>query len=1317
MITIIWVLKIFVLAATFSSEILSIYHFLNQRMYTKKQFSFILFFVFLAFAPVISMMANSSGTSKKYSISWNSPRIIRNSESPVQAVLSFQGSVMHEEYGLLPVFIQSFPFDPDHDSLVDLLISNQIYEQVSGADLSMVKGLDKISSDIPMMHQLAVARKKTSLQVSLLPLRRNPATGNIERLVSFDLEPDITVAKHQPVGKSIHLFASNSVLASGVWYKFAVGSNGIYRLSYDDLKKAGVDVGSINPQNLRIYGNGGGMLPEANSKPRIDDLMENAIFVSGAEDGRFDPGDYLLFYGQGPDQWNYSTTDNLFHCRKNIYSDRMYYFLNFDKGPGKRIATEPSSTQSPTFYASKFEDYASYEKDDVNLIKSGREWWDQQKFDITTTRNYSFSFPNLDLLSPVAVTAYVAARSIGSSTSFTVSAQGNVIMNINIGSISGGFEGNFAIANKGTATFIPSGPVIDIKLNFNKTSSSSVGYLNYIELNAMRSLTMYGSQMSFRSVAGTEPNGITEFTFNGNGQNVQIWDVTNGGDIRKVETIQSGANNYTFRLATDTLREFMAFDGSSFNTPESVGRVTNQDLHGTDVADYLIVCHPSFMGEAERLAAFHREYSGLSTFITTPDIIYNEFSSGAQDITAIRDFVKMMYDKAQPGKEPKYLLLFGDASYDFKNRTQGNTNFVPSYESVESLSPVDSFVSDDYFGLLDPDEGQSANGSLDIGVGRFPVATIEQARSAVEKVMHYCSNDDRVKNDWRNVVTFVGDDQNEGGNLFIEDSEDLARIVETTYKNYNVDKIYSDAYTMVSTPGGARYPEVNEVINKRVEKGSLIMNYVGHGGEVGWAHERILEVPDIKNWRNLENMPVFVTATCEFSRFDDPERVSAGEWVFLNNQGGGVALFTTTRLTFAGTNKSLLVNFYNNAFKKTAGNYMKLGDLLRVAKAGMGTSPNIHAFVLLGDPAMQMAYPALKVVTTSINTHIPSTVPDTLKALSEVTITGEVLDLSGEKAVNFSGTIFPTVFDKSSEIWTKANYGEGAPVQFFLRKNAVYKGQVEVTNGSFSFSFIVPKDIAYKYGVGKISYYARSSETDANGYDEDIQVGGYDNQAPLDDQGPELALYINNRQFRSGGITDQNPVLLADVSDTSGVNAVGNGIGHDITAVLDSKSTTPMILNDYYVSDLNTFKSGAITYPLSSLSDGPHQITVKVWDVYNNSTDATIDFVVVSSVEFAFEHLMNYPNPMQDHTTFAWETNQINQPLAVELRIFTINGSPVKTLKQTFYAQGYRSASIQWDGTQDDGRKISSGLYVYQVQLMIPDGTTKRLSSKLVVLR
>jgi len=1282
----------------------------------KNRFTIVVSVVLLACGLFFSGKSQGTHLESNFTISWNPLQVYSNPGSSTTSIMSFQGSVLKQEFGLLPVFLKLFPLTTEKDSVANVLIMNQVFVQVPAADLLNVQGLDNIPPAIDPVSLITLQKKRPSLELSLLPLRRNPSTGLIERLTSFSVSYDLVRCRVPHALKSTVVYAPNSVLASGTWYKFSVGSDGIYRISYDDLKKAGADVASINPRNLRIYGNGGGMLPEANSAKRTDDLRENTIYVFGEEDGRFDQGDYLVFYGQSPDRWVYNRLDHLYHHRKNVYSDRMYYFVNFDLGPGKRVGSETSTTQPATYVTDRFDDYAFYEKDNFNMIKSGREWWDGQTFDITTVRNYSFSFPNIDELAPVTLKTDVAARSTVSSSSFTISAQGNVVMSLSVPSTSGGFESDYAVERSGTATLITSNPVVDINLNYRK-SSSSVGYLNYLEVNATRHLTMNGAQMMFRSGASASPGTVTEFTMNGNGQNVQIWDVSEGGDIRAIQASKSG-NSYIFRLPTDTLREFLAFDGSSFAIPEFVGRVENQNLHGAGVPDYLIVCHPDFLGEAERLANFHRQNSHFSVIITTPEKIYNEFSSGAQDVTAIRDFVKMLYNKSAPGGGIRYLLLFGDASYDYKNRIQNNTNFVPAYESESSLSPISSFVSDDYFGLLNPNEGQGASGTLNIGIGRFPVDTPDQAKASVEKVIHYCSPGDTVKNDWRNVVTFVSDDRNKDeGNLFIEYSEELAKGVDDTYKNYNIDKIYSDAYTIVSTPGGARYPEVNVAITKRVEKGSLIMNYIGHGGEVGWAHERILEVPDIKNWNNFNNMPVFVTATCEFSRFDDPERVSAGEWVFLNPRGGGVALFTTSRLTYAGPNQTLLVNFFNNVFKKTDGAYPKLGDLLVAAKKGMSSAPNIHAFVLLGDPAMKMAYPSLNVATTSINQNTSMAVPDTLKALAEVTITGEVQNASGQRAVDFSGTVFPTVFDKSSEIWTKANQGSAPPVQFFLRKNPVYKGKVNVINGSFTFSFIVPKDIAYKYGVGKISYYARSPETDANGYDEGVQVGGYNYQAPVDDQGPEISLYINNRQFRSGGITDQNPVLLADVSDTSGVNTVGNGIGHDITAVLDGKTTVPMILNDYYVSDLNTYKSGIINYPLSSLSDGPHQITLKVWDVYNNSSDATLDFIVTSSAEFALQHLMNYPNPMRDQTTFTWETNQVDQPAEVEIRIYTLTGNLVKTIKQTIYSQGYRTAFIEWDGTQDDGRKVSSGMYVYQLQLMIPDGTAKRLSSKLVVIR
>lgn len=1244
-------------------------------------------------------------------LEWDPVRQIVHADGTSKNLLRFDGSVLSAETGLLPVFSGNFNFPGRCDSLTDLRIENQIWKKIT-SDSQFLSAGDHPPGTLQVHYETAFSGNIPHILITILPLRKNQTDGSVEKLTSFTIV--FRTVKSQKGLKSALSYASNSVLSTGRWYKMATPVAGVYRITYNDLKSIGIDPSTIDPRNLRIYGNGGGMLPEANATARPDDLVENAIVVEGELDGRFDPGDYILFYGDSPDRWIYSATDKVYRFQKNVYSDRAYYFLTPDLGAGKRISSESSTSKPATFVADRFDDHAAYEKEEVNLIKSGRQWWDKQYFDLTTTRNYPFTFPDIDAASPVTLYSHLAARSTTGTTSFTISAQGQVLKNVDISGISGSYDSDFAKEVYTTATFNSSSPSIDIKLSYNKSSSSSIGYLDFIQLNAKRLLKMNGNQMLFRASGGVQQGGVTEYRLTTQGQNLIIWDITSKTDNRQINPDKS-SNLLTFTLETDLLRQFCVFDGQGYYTPEFSGVVENQDLHAIATPEYLIISHPSFLTQATRLAQFHEETSGLKTFITTPATIYNEFSSGSQDVTAIRDFIRMLYNRTEPGKGLRYVLMFGDASYDYKNRTQNNTNFVPSYQSAASLSPTDSFVSDDYFALMDANEGQSANGEIDLGVGRFPVFTIEQAKEAVDKVIHYCSNTEEVKNDWRNIVAFVADDQNEGGNLFLEDSEDLALVIEKNYPWYNVDKIYSDAYTMLSTPGGGRYPEVNETINKRVEKGALMINYVGHGGELGWGHERILEVADIKSWTNFDRMPIFVTATCEFSRFDDPERVSAGEWVLLNPKGGGPAMFTTSRLTYAGTNKSLLVNFYNQAFKKTNGQYLKLGDLLVASKRKMGSSPNIHSFVLLGDPAMQMAYPDLKIKTTSITSTNSSAVPDTLQALAEVTISGEIQSYDNQKVTDFNGTIFPTVFDKASENWTKANQNEGPPVQFFLRKNAIYKGKVAVTNGEFSFSFIVPKDISFQVGNGKISYYARSTETDASGTDV-VKVGGYNNAASPDNQGPDLSLFINSRSFRQGGITHQNPVLIADVTDTSGINTVGNGIGHDITAILDNKTTTPYILNDYYVSDLNTFKSGSISYPFFNLAEGKHSITVKVWDVYNNSTTKTIEFEVANSSSFALDRLYNYPNPMTTQTTFAWESNQTDRPVEAEIAIYNLQGTIVRILRDSYNAPDTRRNTLTWDGTRDGGGKVSAGLYIYRLKLTPDNGTPKYLSAKLVVL-
>jgi len=1227
-------------------------------------------------------------------------------------VLSFNGAASQtENYGFLPVFLEMFPLNSPENDLIKLSIENPVYRGITKVELSGMTDLDKIPSSIIPGHSVAVQRNHASLSISFVPIRKNTENGTFEKLLSFDLVYEIHGNSGASLKKSSRVYAEHSVLSNGTWFKMSIPVSGIYIIKAKDLKSIDPAFSTVNPGTIQIFGNDGGMLAEANATQRIDDLRELSIQVVTADPAKLGDNDYIIFYAKGPDAWQYNTTNQLFHHQKNLYSNYSYCFLTYGQASGKRVVSEPSVTQAPTATLNRFNDFAFYEPAEINLIKSGRAWYSKDLFELTTSRDYTFNFTDLDFSLPVSISAVVAAHCTSSPTSFVLYANGQQLSSVSIPVVGSYYTDTYAYEGALLSSYVSTGTSIDLRLDYIRPTTDGTGYMRSLEMNFMRKLVLSAGQMSFRSVIGTGAGQVSEFNLTAGSQPVTVWDVSDPAAVKSVGTTQSN-NLVVFRLPTDSVREFTAFDGTSFYSVQSFTKVDNQDLHGTGSPDLVIVTHPDFINQANALAGFHQQHDNMNVMVTTPEKIYNEFSSGAQDITAIRDFMKMIYDRSAK-TAPKYLLMFGDASYDYKDRLLSNTNFVPTYESSESLNPVASIVTDDYFGLMDDNEGQGCIGALDIGVGRFPVQTVDQANTAVKKVIHYSSNSDSVRNDWRNMICFVADDWDDGMH---EQNADTVHIYDSAY---NVDKIYLGAYDRISTPGGLRYPDVNEAINQRIAKGALIMNYVGHGGVLGWAHARVLEVPQIKAWENYDNMPVFLTATCEFSYFDDPAFISAGEEVFLNPGGGGIALLTTTRPTYADGNVRLTTGFYMNAFRKTNGKYPALGDLIMDSKVHAGGAygdENTRKFVLLGDPALQMAYPQLHVVTTSIATNSPTSGSDTLKALSTVTISGEIRDDGGNRVTGFNGTVIPTVYDKLSEITTIPLEGD-SPFHFSIRKNVIYKGKIAVTAGQFSFSFIVPKDIAYNFGNGKISYYAKNETTDAAGYDLSIIVGGYNNDATPDNEGPAIRLFMNDTTFVSGGMTDQNPKLLAYLSDSSGINTVGNGIGHDLTATLDGDSRSLKILNDYYVADLNTFKQGLITYPFFGLSDGEHTITLKVWDVYNNSSEASIGFLVVSSAQFAVQHLLNYPNPFFDRTTFSFEYNQPNTELNVQIDIYSLSGQKVKTLRQPLYTDGYRANTIEWDGSADNGGRVGSGIYIYNVSVTMPDGSTTRKSSKLVVIR
>jgi hypothetical protein len=1100
--------------------------------------------------------------------------------------------------------------------------------------------------------------------------------------------------------------APHSVLATGKWIKLSVKSSGVYKITYSDLQKMGYNPATINPANIRLFGNGGSMLPEIMGTSYPDDLTENAIYVEGQADGHFDPNDYILFYGMGPDTWSFDNQQKLFLHQKNIYSDLTYYFLTIENTPGLRLKTLAQSLSSPTHQITGYNDYAFYEKDELNLIRSGRQWFGKELLNGQSS-TISFQFDNVDETTPAKVRMSAAARStVQSSIDLKYGTQlGRLFIDpISLSS----FTNDFAFTGLDTYTFTQPKAKFDLNLSYNKTSDVATGWLDYLEVNLRRKLIFITGQLPFCDIVSFGSANTARYTLN-NGSLATVWEITDPLHPSKINATTSGTD-LSFNLSADTLRKFIAFDNTNFLQPEIVGTVLNQDLHAAIVPDLVIVTNPLFIDAAQRLANFRTTNDGLKVLVTTTDNIYNEFSSGAPDLSAIRYFCKSLYDRGTPSKKLRYLLLMGDGSYDYKNRITPNTSFIPVYESPNSVSTIGSYATDDYFGMLENGSGGSSNDNINIGIGRLPVKTAAEATAVVEKIIHYSTNTPLVNGDWKNSICFVADDKEY--NIFMEQAEELANDVNTINQNFTVDKIYLDAYPLVTSASGKTYPAVNQAITHRVNNGTLLINYTGHGGEAGWADEKILTLNDIANWQSYNNLPVFITATCEFSRFDDPQLVSAGEQILLNPSGGGAALFSTIRLTFGSPNLSINKSLLKN-WLIPGGLSLRMGDIIRQAKLENGNSINTQKIVLIGDPTMQLAAPHYKVITSLVNDKIPGS--DTLHALSKVTVKGFLADNNNTKMTSFNGLLYSSIFDKPSLINTLGNDG-GTVFSFWLQKSLIYKGTASVKNGDFSFTFIVPKDIALRYDKTRFSYYATDGKNDATGNDENTVIGGILDGTITDKTGPVVRLFMNDTLFRSGGLTGVNPVLIAKVNDESGINTLGNGIGHDITAVIDGRTDKTIILNDYFESETDNYKKGILSYKLNSLDPGTHQLRLKVWDVMNNSSTADVMFNVKSESHIEAEAFTVWPNPFKAGTSFTIRHNQSGKVVKAEIRIYNTEGMLQRVFQTSSGTDQGIIGPVQWDGTNQGGVKLRSGLYFFSVFLENETGETVIRNSKILMI-
>jgi len=1189
----------------------------------------------------------------------------------------------------------------------------------------------------------SLSRNENLNHHQIFPFRIN-ASQQIEELIDYDVNWQISRNNNRSERNSAaSAFLNNSVLRAGNWHKIGVTQSGIHRINKSLMASMGLDISKIDPSKIRLYGNGGKMLPERNGDFRFDDLQENAITIVGGSDNVFNDNDYILFYASGPNEWkkNNSKTGLKFSAIKNLYSDTSYYFLTVDPSVnGKRITVSANLTQSANISTSSYDYYNFHEEELYNFIKSGRNFFGEN-FDINTS--YNFNWNDGDFLADsILAEAQILNRS-RVPANYLVSGNG-----LNFAVATNSTNVDYYLAPWGnekigfSAAIMPQASP-NINITITKQTASAIGWLDKLTINARRSLNLNNRQFQFRDTRTVATNNVCEFLITAPITSTpSVWNVTDPLNPT-VQAFSASGATISFKIKTDSLREFCIAPVSDFYTPVYFGKVPNQNLHSFQQADYVIITHPLFTSQAQRMAKLHAQQEGLTSVIATTDQIYNEFSSGRPDISALRDFVRMIYSRntGTGGKQIKYLLLMGDGSYKNKSRSLiNNSNLIPTYQSQNSLEPTNSLATDDFYGLMDADEGSAAEdyGKLDIGVGRFTCRSTSEMNAVVNKVENYYKKDPNyVLNqtapegttgnvesnlgDWRTWLMFLSDDQD--GAEHMRQSDSLTKIVQQITSLYNIDKIPLDAYKAVSTPGGKRYPDAAEELKRRMKKGVLVFNYTGHGGEVGLTEERVLDIATINGFDNNKKLALFVTATCEFSRYDDPDRTSAGELCLLNPEGGAIALFTTCRVAYSYPNFLLNESIFRNLFTKTNNVWPTLGDAFLKTKSNLRQIKYYANFHLLGDPAMPLAYPQQNVVTSVINNKpAGSNVADTLGALQKITISGFVADNAGNKLSTYNGIVYPSVFDKERIALGLVN-DEGSinsltslPFQFNTQKNILFRGKSKVTNGDFSFTFMVPKDISFAPGRGRISYYATDGKVDAAGSYSNLIVGGSSQNIFTDNEGPQIKLYLNDKNFLNGGTTNEKPILFADLVDSSGINTVGNAIGHDISLVLDAAGPNPLVLNDYYEANLNSYQSGQVKYPFNELSEGPHRLTFKVWDIQNNSSTAYSDFIVAKSAEVALNHVLNYPNPFTSRTKFYFEHNQAGSQLKITIQIFTISGKAVKTIQKTITDPGFRPEGIEWDGTDEYGDKLARGVYIYKLAIL--DNTNKKAEKieKLVIL-
>lgn len=1221
------------------------------------------------------------------------------------------------------------------------------------------------------------------------------------------------------VGFNNRALAQGSMFSKGAWGRVGVTGRGVYKIDVAALNSMGLlpAGGVIATDKIRLFGSGGAMLPEAVGAKRLGSFTEHALMVFDGGDGILSGQDYFIFYAPGPHQWRYDSLGAKYSYAHHLYSDTAFYFINVDgsvsstiSGTAKRVDVGNTAhvNANAALRVTRFTDYCVYEKDNINLLSSGKLWL-ADRFSVaaggTSARNYSIDIPDLVSTDSVRFDISLAARSIGVPPSFAVRVNNNLAQNIVLPAVSGGFLDNYASYVHASFGVLPSSNNLQLNIQFlpgtGGGSLSAEGFLDKIECAATRMLKMNTGASGGGSNAGalffrTAPqsigsSGVAAFVIDAGGvpnfTNATVLDVTDFTSPSKMEGSFSGgaAPEFVFKNNAVAPREYIAFTPSQILVPAFFSAAPNNNLHELAAkasANYLIITHPSLLTAANKLAAFHTQNNeGITPLVVTITQVYQAFGSGAPDITAIRDCIAAFaraYGAVGGGAggnvAPKfYALLFGASSYDYKNRITNNVNLVPGYQSSASLDPLSSYTSDDYFALLDSSaniatEAQQFNNAataLSVNLGRIPAKNITEANTMVDKIINYHSA--QSQGPWRLQQRFIADDKD--FNLHVQDAEAVSAAAQKTNALFNQQKIYLDAYSLESGSGGGRYPAVNEAVVNSFNSGSLVINYSGHGNYLRLADEAIFSSTEMPLINNANKLPLVVTASCDFYPYDDPTKKSLGQQLLFGagsvgagggasgasataNMSGAVALLTTPRLVFAYSNKIINENYFVAAQQPnaTTGILPTLGEAVTNAKNLTVLSSrdfiNTRKFALLGDPAMRLAYPKHNIVLDSVNGKKIGA-NDTLQSGKLYTFKGSVMaPRSGAITSTFNGTLFFTLYDKQTTRTTLKNDPATAAANFNAQENILYAGLVSVANGKFTVSFVLPLDISYAPGKAKISMYAQQTINaatpqnlpDAAGVDTSFFTTGA-NAIITDKQGPNIELFLNDTNFKNGGLTHSEPLLLINLQDNSGINTSNSAIGHDIIVTLDNNPATTRSLNTFYQASINTYQYGSVRYQLPTLTPGPHTLQVRAWDNVNNSSTRTLGFTVVATAgsiggsggatgggsggsntngdmsPLVIDKVMNFPNPFIQSTTFSFEHNFPGQNIAVNLSIYTQNGKLVKQINKTVNTSGTRNVQITYDGTDASGSRIARNVYIYKIQISAA-GTNYNTSGKLICL-